>query len=65
MTEGGLPDYDSWHCCHEKSQPIYCPIEGCSKRHGCARDRGWKLGMAYDQFTGTIGNPSPAAKGDE
>lgn len=36
-------DYQSWRCGRDETK--YCPIEGCPKSYGCAREKGWQPGM--------------------
>lgn len=35
-------DYEAWRCCRDTK--LLCPVEGCPKSYGCARDKGWKPG---------------------
>jgi len=32
-------DWTSWRCAHDTK--LFCPEEGCPKRLGCARLKGW------------------------
>ena len=41
----GDMDFQSWRCKHEREgENLFCPIEGCPKYYGCARDHGWQPG---------------------
>ena len=35
-------DDQSWRCANNDNK--FCPPEGCPKRYGCAREKGWKMG---------------------
>lgn len=55
-------DFTSWRCCHEKEgERLFCPIEGCPKSYGCARDQGWKPGdPTPDGCVGIVRRPVSA-----
>lgn len=39
-------DFQAWHCMHEKDgEALFCPLDGCPKSYGCARDKGWLPSM--------------------
>ncbi len=38
-----ITDFGAWRCKHDDS--LFCPIEGCPKSYGCARDKGWQPGQ--------------------
>jgi hypothetical protein len=41
-------DFESWRCMHDET--LFCPPEGCSKRDGCARDKGWHPAMTQSNW---------------